>query len=156
MPAFFLQDLQDLQELFRSNMNTTCHTFSALLTCRPFELPLTAGPTPGNYLIPGHITTPDSNPDNDPDTTPVVLFATCVNPFGVGPATCPAGLTFVGPAGKPINSTLTFEAQCCSVSALQCCSSHTCKFVPICVTASTLGLCVGTARRWRAYRAACC
>lgn len=82
--------------------------------CRVFYLPLIGGPNTGDYLIPGRTTTPDSNPDNNADTTPIRLLATCVNPFGTGAiAFCPSGQAYVGPNDKPINNTVTFVAECC-------------------------------------------
>jgi hypothetical protein len=81
---------------------------------RPFELPLSGGPNPGDFPISGTTTTPDSNPPNNADSVVVSLVATCINPLGTGSLlTCPPGQAFVGPNEKPINSTDTFVQQCC-------------------------------------------
>jgi hypothetical protein len=81
---------------------------------RPFELPLSGGPSPGNNTIKGTTTTPDSNPLNNPDNVVVVLEATCANPQGAGIAPlCPPGQAFVGPNDKPINGTDAFNSECC-------------------------------------------
>lgn len=83
-------------------------------TRRPFELPLSGGPNPGDYPISGTTTTPDGYSPNNSDNVTVKLVATCVNPLGTGSIlTCPPGQAYVGPNEKSINSTDTFVKQCC-------------------------------------------